>query len=156
MIRYAESEDIPRLLDLLLQVDMVHHRARPDLFKGPATKYSEVELEAKIRRRDLQPVFVFTSDDNVVLGYAFCLFRETPYDNLLMPVRTLYIDDLCVDESFRGQGIGRALLLHVKDFARSKGCYNLTLNVWSGNDSAKRFYENCGLKPQKYVLEEIL
>lgn len=33
-VRRARTEDIPSILELLLQVDMVHHNGRPDLFKG--------------------------------------------------------------------------------------------------------------------------
>ena len=33
-IRKAVKKDIPDILNLLEQVDMVHHRGRPDLFKG--------------------------------------------------------------------------------------------------------------------------
>ena len=37
-VRKAETRDIPGIMKLLLQVDMVHHRIRPDLFNGPAGK----------------------------------------------------------------------------------------------------------------------
>ena len=74
----------------------------------------------------------------------------------LTDILTLYIDDLCVDEAARGHGVGRALYEHAKAFAKDSGCYNLTLNVWAGNDSAHRFYEAMGMKPQKYGMETIL
>ena len=67
----------------------------------------------------------------------------------------LYIDDLCVDENSRGQHIGKQLYEYSKDFAQKSGCYNLTLNVWSCNASAMKFYESCGLKPQKVHMETI-
>lgn len=73
-----------------------------------------------------------------------------------MEYKTLYIDDLCVDETLRGQHIGKTLYNFVVGFAKESGCYNLTLNVWSCNQSAMRFYEKCGLKPQKVGLELIL
>ena len=66
------------------------------------------------------------------------------------------IDDLCVDEQARGQGIGKDLYEFVVQFARESGCYNLTLNVWAANPGAMRFYEKCGLVPQKIGMEKIL
>ena len=71
-------------------------------------------------------------------------------------IKTLYIDDLCVDEKFRGKGVGKELYEAALSLAKEKGCYNLTLNVWSCNESAIHFYESMGLIPQKIGMEMIL
>ena len=155
VIERAKPGDIPRVLELLTQVNMVHHNGRPDLFKGPTTKYSAEELEA-LFRNDLRPVFVYRDEQGTVLGYAFCVMSEITGDRLMQDIRTLYVDDLCVDESARGRGIGTALWRHVLGHARREGCYNVTLNVWSLNGPAMKFYEKCGLKPQKVGMETIL
>lgn len=153
-IRRAEERDIPDVLDLLVQVNMVHHNGRPDLFKGPATKYGAEELRA-IFADDGRPMFVY-DEGGRVLGYAFCVFQQHVGSQLMTDVKTLYIDDLCVNETQRGKHIGTALYRHALDFARQSGCYNVTLNVWSCNPSALRFYEKCGLVPQKIGMEKIL
>ena len=95
-------------------------------------------------------------DHNRVLGYAFCIFQQYLENNIMTDIKTLYIDDLCVDEHLRGQHIGKQIYQAVIDFARENGCYNVTLNVWSLNESAMKFYEACGLKPQKVGMETIL
>ena len=145
-IRQASVADIPRLIDLLQQVDMVHHRLRPDLFKPDTTKYSEQELETLLGDES-KPIFVYDAGD--VLGYAFCQITEVKDDRLLQDRKTLYIDDLCVDEAARGKHIGKALFDFVCDYAKLIGCHAITLNVWEGNDSALRFYQNRGMHPQK-------
>ncbi len=155
MIERAKVSDIPRVLELLTQVNMVHHNGRPDLFRGPTTKYSAAELET-LFRDDKRPVFVYRDAAGLVQGYAFCVLNEARGDRLMQDIRTLYIDDLCVDENCRGKGIGRALYEYVLGYARAQGCYNVTLNVWSLNAPAMRFYEKCGLKPQKVGMETIL
>lgn len=155
MIRRAEKRDIPRILELLVQVNMVHHNSRPDLFNGPATKYTEAEL-CDIIGCDGTPVFVETDDNDEVEGYAFCIFMQKKNDNIMTDIKTLYIDDLCVDEEKRGKGIGKKLYLHVLRYAKSHGCYNVTLNVWAENKSAIAFYEKCGMKKQKIGMETIL
>ena len=71
-------------------------------------------------------------------------------------MKTLYIDDLCVDETERGQHIGKQLYDYTKEYAKQIGCNNLTLNVWEGNDSARAFYDRQGLKPLKTTMEVIL
>lgn len=154
MIRRAEERDIPALLSLLEQVNLVHHLGRPDLFRR-GTKYGSAELIALLAD-PLRPVFVCEGDGKV-LGHAFCVIREPePEDRLLVPVRTLYIDDLCVDAAAREQGIGGALCRYVVDYARGLGCHNVTLHVWACNPEAESFYRNLGFKPQKICLEEIL
>lgn len=152
MIRRAEVKDINRLIELLKEVCLVHHNGRSDIFKI-GTKYTKEELEVKIKD-DLNPIFVYTSDEDITLGYIFCETIKHLNNNILTDIKTLYIDDLCVDEKYRGKGIGKSLYYYVKDYARKNGYYNITLNVWELNDSAKRFYSSLGLLPLKTYLEE--
>ena len=149
-IRKAYKNDIPQIMNLLHQVDMVHHVIRPDIFKPYTTKYNEQELE-ELLQDDSRPVFVY--DDGQVEGHAFCLITETKGDKLLMDGKTLYIDDICVDEKARGKHVGKALYEFVRDYARAIGCTNITLNVWEGNGPALSFYRNMGMKVQKTTME---
>lgn len=153
MIRRANKDDIGGLIELLHQVNMVHHQIRPDLFKPYTTKYDEQELEALLAD-DSKPVFVY--DDGEVLGHAFCLITEVKDDKLLQDVKTLYIDDICVHEKARGRHIGKSLYEFVRGYARSIGCYNITLNVWEGNSPASSFYKEMGMEVQKTTMEIIL
>ncbi|MCR5338896.1 MAG: GNAT family N-acetyltransferase [Lachnospiraceae bacterium] len=154
-IRRAQERDIPGILALLIQVDMVHHNGRPDLFKGPATKYDEGQLREILKQEDT-PVFVCTGEGGNVLGHAFCMHKQVIGDNVLTDIRTLYIDDICVDENARGQHVGKALYDAVLDYARQEAFYNVTLNVWTLNPGAQKFYEKMGMKPQKVGMEVIL
>lgn len=153
MIRKANKNDIGRIIELLHQVNMVHHEIRPDLFKSYTTKYNEQELEALLDN-DSNPIFVY--DDGEVLGHAFCQITDVKSHKLLQDAKTLYIDDICVDEKARGKHVGKALYEFVRDYAKSIGCYNITLNVWEGNDPALSFYKNMGMKVQKTGMEEII
>ena len=153
MIRRAQIKDIPGIIELLHQVNMVHHVLRPDLFKPYTTKYSEKELEA-LMGDDSKLIFVF--DDGAILGHAFCMITEVKNDKLLQDIKTLYIDDICVDEKARGQHVGKALYEYVRDYAKAIGCNNITLNVWEGNDAASSFYRNMGMKVQKTTMEIVL
>ena len=154
MIRLAVEKDIPKMMDLLAQVCMVHHNGRPDIFKV-GTKYSPEQLKEMLTDRN-RPILVCTDEDDAVMGYCFCIFQQHIDNSVLTDIKTLYIDDLCVDESMRGKHIGKQLYDAAVEFARENGCYNLTLNVWSCNTSAMRFYEANGLVPQKVGMELIL
>ena len=153
MIRKANKGDIQRIIELLHQVNMVHHVIRPDLFKPNTTKYNEQELESLLNDIS-KPVFIL--DDGEVQGYAFCQITEVKDDQLLEDVKTLYIDDICVDEKARGRHVGKALYEYVRDYARSIGCNNITLNVWEGNEPALRFYQSMGMQVRKTTMEMIL
>ena len=155
VIRRAVNEDLAGINKLLRQVLMVHHNGRPDLFKPNVKKYNDEELLGIIAD-DSRPVFVAVDGDNKVMGYAFCIFQVTDGDNVRTDMKTLYIDDLCVDESLRGKHIGKALYEYAVEFARKNDCYNVTLNVWECNENARRFYDSMGLKPYRTGMEFII
>ena len=153
-IRRAKESDIPTINKLLYQVLKVHSDARPDLFKPGTKKYTDEELK-EILADDKTPVFVAEKDGSV-LGYAFCVHQQYINNNNMTDIKTLYIDDLCVDEAARGAHIGKALYEYVIDYAKKQGYYNVTLNVWADNVNAVKFYEKIGLKVQKIGMENIL
>ncbi len=154
-IRRAEERDIPRIDALLSQVLDIHAALRPDLFVSGTRKYTDEELK-QILKNEKTPVFAAADENDVLMGYAFCVMNDYSGSNNLQPVRSLYIDDLCVDETARGSHVGRSLYEYVMAYAKEQGCYSVTLNVWEGNDSARAFYERMGFGIQKTVMEKIL
>lgn len=150
-IRKACAGDIPGMIDLLLQVGEVHHKLRPDLFRAGAQKYDECALE-ELLKDPKRPIFAAV-EDGKLLGYCFCILEITKNHPVLMDQKSLYIDDLCVDENTRGKHVGSALYDYAVGYAREIGCDTVTLNVWCGNDSAMAFYESRGLKPRNIHME---
>ena len=175
MIRKATHNDIPRILELLSQVNDVHAEGRPDFFIKGKRKYNEEEL-LKIINDDTTPVFVYvgtrlvTSESETqqatselgtrqatsVQGYAFCVIQDLSQCDNLRPDKSLYIDDICVDENYRRHGVGKRLYEHVLQFANEEKCFNITLNVWAKNPSAQAFYESMGMTVQKVCMEQII
>ncbi len=153
-VRRANEKDISAIMGLLKQVNNVHNAGRADLFIKDKTKYTEDEL-AEILKDDRSPVFVCEDETGAILGHGFCVYEHASGNNIVER-DTLYIDDICVSENARRQGVGEALYRHIKAFAKDEGFYNLTLNVWSLNKGAAKFYEKMGLKPYKVGMEEIL
>jgi ribosomal protein S18 acetylase RimI-like enzyme len=100
------------------------------------------------------PIFVLEEGGSVA-GYIMCKMLKA--DGAAQePITTLYVDDLCVDESSRGKGIGRQLMEYARDYAREQGCHNLTLHVWACNPEAEAFYAALGLTPQYTCMETVL
>ena len=153
-IRFARGEDVPGIIKLLRKVGRVHHEGRPDLFRHNAQKYGPSQVLDMLGKSDT-PIFVAV-ENGTVLGYGFCMMEQFRQHSVMTDRTTLYIDDLCVLEEHRGQHIGTAIYQKILEYAKWRGCYNVTLNVWSCNESAMKFYESLGLKPQKVGMEAIL
>lgn len=153
MIRRAEVRDIPELGRLLLQVHAVHAQGRPDIFVPGERKYTDAELETLLHDEN-KPVFIYTGCDDRAIGYAFCQNRYTLGERDRQDRKTVYIDDLCVDESRRGGGIGKALYQTVLNYASENGFDSVELNVWCLNTGAMAFYEKLGMKKLKITMEQ--
>ena len=150
-IRLAEERDIPGILSLLLQIGDVHHQLRPDIFRAGAQKYDRQALLALLTHPQ-RPIYVAEQAGNVA-GYAFCVLKSQPENAVMLQRTEFYIDDLCVDQRCRGQGIATALYRHVCTAAKALGCKYVTLNVWHGNESAMAFYKKMGLRPRNTTME---
>lgn len=154
-IRRAVHEDMQAVNKLLREVLEIHAKLRPDIFISGTKKYTDAELDA-IFVNPNTPVFVAEDESGVVQGYCFCEMQEQKGSNNIHDTKTLYIDDLCVDETARGQHVGKALYDYVMDYARQQGCHNVTLHVWEGNDGARAFYDHMGFGIQKTLMEKVL
>lgn len=154
-IRKAQSSDSEGVLLLLEQIAELHHAGRPDIFKSNTKKYSKDDF-AEILKDDAKPVFVAVDEDDNVLGYVFCMLSETKDHAVLKDIRSLYIDDFCVDTSLRGQHIGKKLFEAVKNYAFEIGAYNIDLNVWEFNEGAIEFYQKCGFVTQRRRMEMVV
>ncbi len=153
IIRRAENKDLEGINKLLFQVAKIHAEGRPDIFKTAAKKYTDQEL-TDIIKNDNSPIFVAVDGNNRILGYAFCIVDITKNHKLLQDKKTLYIDDICVDEAVRGAHIGKSLYDYVVDFATENDFDSITLNVWAFNENAYKFYEKCGMNPLKTTMEK--
>ncbi len=153
-IRFAQPEDVSGILALLRQVGSLHHDLRPDIFRKNAQKYGASQILAMLNA-PLTPIFVAV-EEGQVLGYGFCQVKQHKNDPVLADHTTLYIDDLCVDEAYRGRHIGTAIYEEICRYAKMRRCYSITLNVWSCNEDATEFYRSLNMQPQRVYMEALL
>lgn len=153
-IRKAQNKDIDQIIILLNEVLELHAKIRPDIFISGTTKYTKEEL-FKIINDNNTPVFVATTYEKVI-GYVFCIFKKQPFTTNMHDFKTLFIDDLCVDKTFRSMHVGKRLFDYVLDYAKENKCYDVTLNVWEGNDSAYAFYKKMGMFVKETQMEIIV
>ena len=153
-IRLAKPEDTLGILALLEQIGRLHYALRKDMFQAQARKFGASQILARLNNPNM-PTFVAVEGDQV-LGYSFCEIKSFDKHPVIADHKELYLEDLCVDEACRGQGIGEKLYAFICAYGKEQSCYNLTLNVWSCNEKALRFYEKMGMLPQRVVMETLL
>ena len=114
-IRMAKAQDVPGIIKLLQQVGRVHHEGRPDLFRSNAQKYGPSQVLEMLGKGDT-PIFVAV-EENLVMGYGFCIMEQYRNHTVMNDRLTLYIDDLCVLEDCRGKHIGSAIYQKILEYA---------------------------------------
>ncbi|MCL2085042.1 MAG: GNAT family N-acetyltransferase [Oscillospiraceae bacterium] len=150
-VRSASHGDIGRILEMLEQIGALHRRIRPDVFKEGARKFDRPALES-IMEQPGKPILV-ADGGGLTVGYAMCSVTRRKGHGVMLDGATLFIDDLCVDEAYRGNGIGGALFGACVELARGHGCGTVELNVWEGNGEALSFYARRGMTVRKYGME---
>lgn len=150
-IRFAQAKDVTGILSLLQQVGRIHHEARPDIFRAKAQKYGASQVLAMLDSPK-NPIFVAVENEQVI-GYGFCQVKIYERDPVMADRTEIYIDDLCVDEKCRGQGIGKRIYQEILRYAKMRRADSVTLNVWCCNENAMGFYQSLGLTPQKIGME---
>ena len=139
MLELATLSDWAQINRLSNQVAALHTQWRPDLFREAEISYTKEVLEELIREKS---IFV-AKQDGVILGYTAFWIWETN-GACSVPRKVLSINDFCVDEHARGQGIGTRMMEEVRILARAFGCTDLQLTVYPQNDAAVAFYQKCG------------
>ena len=151
ILRKAEDRDAPAIARLLIIIARLHHGLRPDVFSDAGPKYDETAVREMLR--DENQHIAVAERDGTALGYAIAQVKSLGDGGLIVSRRIYYIDDLCVDETARGQGIGKALVAYCRKEAKALGCDAVELNVWTANRGAAAFYEKCGFAVQRQTME---
>ena len=152
-IRPAQGEDHAAIERILRQIAQLHAELRPEVFRPAGQKYDTARYYGLLEGPDT-PILAAQNEQGEVLGYAMLEIKAVFADHpVMLPRRYLYVDDLCVDENARGQGIGEALMRAARALARERGIDKIELNVWECNGGAMRFYERLGFQTQRRTLE---
>ena len=153
-IRFAQTWDVPGILELLRQEGQLLHRNRPDYYRSNAQKYGPSQVIAMLNRSET-PIFVAV-EERMVLGCCLCRMDTFFRDPVVADQTVCSIDTLCVDESVRRKGVGTVLYQTVCRYAKQRNCSRIALNVPSCSEGAMKFYASLGLKPQYVGMEAVL
>ena len=150
-IRFAKKEDLEQINELRKQVNDLHVKGKPEIFK-PGFSDELREYIYDIFRDAQKKIIVCVSDGNIcALAVLHHIIRpETPY---MFERDYLDIDEFCVDEAFRRRGIGARMIDFIRDFAKSEGFERIELNMWEFNQDALAFYEAVGFSTYRRYME---
>lgn len=150
-IRQANKNDITQMVPLLDEVSKLHIEKRPDVFKIKSHEEIKSNLEEMIQ--DESNFILIAEDKQVAVGVIICKVREINDHTNLKNTKILWINEICVKQEYRRNGIGRSLIEKAKEIAKENNCLRLELNCWELNEEAMKFYENQGLTTQRRVME---
>ncbi len=149
-IEIPKVEEQKEINDLARQIQKIHFNWRPDLFLNVEEVISKERLRGLL---DKNCIYVAKIDEKIV-GYIIIDIMEK--DNSFIRYRKLLVvDTLCVDENYRGKGIGTQLLEFAKNLGKENKCTDMYLTVNPKNENAIKTYEKFGmrLKDMTYMME---
>lgn len=139
MLELAQLSDREAVNTLARQVHALHVQWRPDIYEMVDELYPEERVREGIAAREL---YVAKLAGRVV-GYVSLKFKDYNHPGLVTR-KVMVIDEICVEQSLRGQGIGKAMMEDVHALAKAFRCTDLQLGVYPQNDDAVGFYQKCG------------
>lgn len=151
IIRDMTFDDYQDVDELMQQLHRIHVEGRPDLFQELEHPYSKEEYEELVQNPEV--VSILAEEDAGIAGLCFVCLRDR---SGMVEMKTAYMDDLIVSESYRGRGIASQLFSEAEKRVKLMGAERLDLMVWSFNDDARAFYEAQGMVPQRFIYEKEL
>jgi len=148
MLELARPGDWEVVNALALQIHEMHVAWRPDIFEMVPQLYSEERFLDAVKQRQLYVARI----DGVVAGYALLKIRDYDWPGAVRR-KVMEIDELCVDELCRGQGIGMEMMADIHALARAFRCTDLQLGVYPQNDHAVGFYQKCGFTIRSIAMQ---
>ncbi len=148
MLELAVEADREAVNAMALQVHALHASWRPDIFEMVEQLYPKERFQEAVRERQLYVAKL----RGVAVGYVLLKIRDYDWSGMVRR-KVMFLDEICVEEAFRGQGIGKAIMEDVHALARAFGCTDLQLGVYPQNDGALAFYQKYGFSIQSVEMQ---
>jgi ribosomal protein S18 acetylase RimI-like enzyme len=142
-IRQATTADAEIISALNADVQALHWSALPWRFKPPGPATFPPVAAAGLLAQPNHLVFIAEIDSRPV-GYAYAELTRRPESSSRYAVDMVYIHHISVQPAHRKRGVGRALMDAVRSAASERGIDLLTLDVWTFNEDARRFFRRQG------------
>lgn len=142
IIRPAQIADYADYCDLMAQIDKLHRDQHPEYFREAIPVRERFYYESVLADEN-QTIWVAEIDGKLagIIEWEVIHARDIP---ILQSRTAIRIDTLVVHQDYKRQGIGRALMSALDEWAKAQNILNLELGVWTFNESAIKFYESLG------------
>ena len=155
-----QIHDTYKVAKLVYDVDF---RTFDLLFKNEGKAISTIENDLK-KHKPESTFKVILNDDDEIIGMLMAYISEMPYDFRIKSLKLiivdildyfvlcdikkddLYVAEIAIDDSLRGQGLGKQVLLDVIEYAKAKNLNRVILDADFRNVGAKKLYERIGFK----------
>ena len=151
IIRKAEIEDFNKVHRLIMQVHKLHVKERTDIYKDVDPMNFE---EFKNELSNSNNIYLVAQLENKIVGICFSQIKEISNNRIMKDRKILNIRDICVDEKYQRNGIGKKLYNQIVQIAKEKNIHNVELMVWNFNKNAIKFYENLGMNVKNLKFEQ--
>jgi ribosomal protein S18 acetylase RimI-like enzyme len=151
VVRYAKREELESVNEIRKQVNEVHVKGRPDIFREDGWQVIEPFVYTRFEEES-SGVVVAVADDEVV-GFAVVQYIVRPESPFKREQNFYHIEEFGVEESHRRKGIATALIDFAKEDAKKRGFVRVELNMWEFNEIALAFYESVGFKTMRRYME---
>ncbi len=148
MLELAVFADREAVNAMAGQVHAMHVSWRPDIYTLVEEQYPEERFRNAIRERQ---IYVAKLDD-LPVGYVLIKIRDFDFPGVVKR-KIMLVDELCVREECRRQGIGTQIMEDVRALAKAFRCTDLQLSVYPQNDDAVAFYQKCGFTIQSINMQ---
>ena len=142
----ANDNDVDsNLLNLYIEGFKTHYENRKDIFTAKTDEELKNDLINVLRNPE--KIVLVIEVENAIIGYV-----EFKYST--KATKSIWIDEIFVDNDYKRKGYGRMLIEEVSKFAKKNNCKRIELNCWSFNENALKFYKNIGFIQQRIVFEK--
>lgn len=150
-VRWARENELERVNELRMQVNTLHVAGKPEVFKPGFPE--ELRNYIYAIHKDPEQFIVVAEKDGTICGFAVLHHINRPENPFMKERDFLDIDEFCVDEAFRRQGIASEMIAFIREFAKEKGFHRIELNMWEFNQEALAFYEAAGFQTFRRYME---
>lgn len=150
-VRFAREDELDRINELRKQVNDVHVKGKPEVFKPGFGE--ELRNHVFWVWNDPDHDIVVNERNGEICGFAVINRFFKPENPFMFERDFLDIDEFCVDEKHRRQGVAKEMIDFIKEVAKERGLNRIELNMWEFNESALEFYEAVGFKTFRRYME---
>jgi ribosomal protein S18 acetylase RimI-like enzyme len=155
VIRTATIEDYDGVALVFDEIDLLHRRGAPHVFRAPAGHaLDRAYFEAVLTDPEMD--WLVAERAGEIVGFLSARVLHAADRPVLVPRDFVEVDSLAVRAGHQRAGVGRALMAAAERWAAERGLSEIELSVWEFNQSALAFYQELGYVTERRKMRRVL